>query len=87
MPIHDQGYRRYLGTRDAIGRSWRVMTRAGVMSVVSKRVFLGMMLFAWAPFVVRVVQFYFATTLAQVARGGTANDDWYLGFNLIRKFF
>jgi hypothetical protein len=29
----------------------------------------------------------FATTLAQVARGGTANDDWYLGFNLIRKFF
>ncbi len=67
MPIHDQGYRRYLGTRDAIGRSWRVMTRAGVMSVVSKRVFLGMMLFAWAPFVVRVVQFYFATTLAQAS--------------------
>ena len=29
----------------------------------------------------------FATTLAQVARGGTANDDWYLGFNLARKFF
>ncbi len=29
----------------------------------------------------------FATTLAQVARGGTANDDWYLGFNLIRKFY
>ncbi len=67
MPIHDQGYRRYIGTRDAIGRSWQVMTRAGVMSVVSKRVFLGMMLFAWAPFVVRVVQFYFATTLAQAS--------------------
>ena len=33
MPIHDQGYRRYLGTRAAIGRSWQVMTRAGVMSV------------------------------------------------------
>ena len=29
----------------------------------------------------------FATTLGQVARGGTANDDWYLGFNLIRKFY
>lgn len=27
------------------------------------------------------------TTLAQVARGGTAKDDWYLGFNLARKFF
>ena len=58
MPIHDQGYRRYLGTRAAIGRSWQVMTRAGVMSVISKRVFLGMMLFAWAPFVVRAVQIY-----------------------------
>jgi ABC-2 type transport system permease protein len=67
VPIHDQGYRRYLGTRDAIGKSWQVMTRAGVMSVISKRVFLGMMLFAWAPFVVRVVQFYFATTLAQAS--------------------
>jgi hypothetical protein len=27
------------------------------------------------------------TTLAQVARGGTASDDWYIGFNLTRKFF
>ncbi|HUQ89457.1 MAG TPA: DUF5777 family beta-barrel protein [Vicinamibacterales bacterium] len=27
------------------------------------------------------------TTLAQVARGGTARDDWYIGFNLSRKFF
>lgn len=29
----------------------------------------------------------FGTTLAQVARGGTSHDDWYLGFNLSRKFF
>jgi uncharacterized beta barrel domain-containing protein DUF5777 len=29
----------------------------------------------------------FATTLAQVARGGTGREDWYLGFNLSRKFF
>jgi len=28
----------------------------------------------------------FGTTLAQVARGGSAYDDWYLGFNLARKF-
>ncbi len=27
------------------------------------------------------------TTLAQVARGGTAKDDWYLGFQISRKFF
>ena len=29
----------------------------------------------------------FGTTLAQVARGGTGSDNWYLGFNLARKFF
>lgn len=27
------------------------------------------------------------TTLAQVARGGENSDDWYLGFNISRKFF
>lgn len=29
----------------------------------------------------------FGTTLAQVARGGPGSDNWYLGFNLARKFF
>lgn len=27
------------------------------------------------------------TTLAQVARGGTSYNDWYIGFNLTRKFY
>jgi len=67
MPIHDQGYQRYLGTRSAIGRSWQVMTRAGVMSVVTKRVFIGMMLWAWAPFVVRAVQIYVSEAFAQAS--------------------
>ena len=29
----------------------------------------------------------FGTTLSQIARGGASNDDWYLGFNITRKFF
>ena len=29
----------------------------------------------------------FGTTPMQIARGGTSNDDWYLGFNISRKFF
>ncbi len=29
----------------------------------------------------------FGYTPAQLARGGTSNDDWYLGFNISRKFF
>jgi len=29
----------------------------------------------------------FGTTMGQVARGGTGSEDWYLGFNISRKFF
>lgn len=29
----------------------------------------------------------FATTTGEVARGGLSNDDWYLGFNISRKFY
>jgi len=29
----------------------------------------------------------FGTTMGQLARGGTGKDDWYLGFNISRKFF
>jgi Membrane bound beta barrel domain (DUF5777) len=29
----------------------------------------------------------FGTTMGQIARGGTDSDDWYLGFNISRKFF
>jgi ABC-2 type transport system permease protein len=67
MPIHDQGYRRYGGTRAALGRGWAVITRNGVKSLISKRAFLGLMLFAWSPFVVRAVQIYVAANFAQAA--------------------
>jgi len=29
----------------------------------------------------------FGTTMAQIARGGPIANDWYLGFNITRKFF
>lgn len=29
----------------------------------------------------------FGTTLGQVSRGGFNNDNWYIGFNIARKFF
>jgi hypothetical protein len=29
----------------------------------------------------------FATTMGQMARGGFNNDDWFMGFNISRKFF
>jgi hypothetical protein len=29
----------------------------------------------------------FGTTLGQIARGGVSNDNWFIGFNIARKFF
>ena len=29
----------------------------------------------------------FGTTLGQIARGGISNNNWYIGFNIARKFF
>jgi ABC-2 type transport system permease protein len=67
MPIHDQGYRRYLGSKAAVGKAWQVITRAGVRTVLSKRSFIALMLLAWAPFVVRAVQIYIAANFQQAS--------------------
>jgi ABC-2 type transport system permease protein len=67
VPIHDQGYRRYIGSRAAIGKSWQVITRAGVRTVLAKRSFIALMLLAWAPFVVRAVQVYIAANFQQAS--------------------
>ena len=65
--IHDQSYRRYTGTRLPVGRSWSVIASHGIRSMLAKRAFLGLMIFAWIPFVVRCVQLYFAATVPQTA--------------------
>jgi ABC-2 type transport system permease protein len=67
MPIHDQGYRRYLGSRAAIGKSWKVMARAGIISMVKKRMFILVMLIAWLGYVVRSVQIYLSAVFTQAA--------------------
>jgi ABC-type transport system involved in multi-copper enzyme maturation permease subunit len=67
MPIHDQSYRRYGGSKTAPGRAWSVIARAGVMTMIRKRIFIGLMLFGWLPFVVRAVQIYVAANYPQAA--------------------
>jgi len=66
MPIHDQSYRRYGGAKAALGRSWTVIAKAGIMNMIRKRSFMGLLLFAWFPFVIRAVQIYFASNYVQV---------------------
>ena len=67
MPIHDQGYRRYAGTRMPRGRTWAVITIAGLRTFLAKRQFLGLLLLSWLPFVVRAVQIYAAANFPQMA--------------------
>ena len=67
MPIHDQSYRRYKGHRSALGRSWMVIALAGIKQTMKKRVFLGILLFAWGQFLVRAVMLWFAENVPQTA--------------------
>jgi len=67
MPIHDQGYRRYGGTRGPHGRAWIVIARTGVQTLLKRRPFVGLLLLAWVPFLVRSVQIYAAVHFPQAA--------------------
>src|ERR1700704_2845896 len=67
MPIHDQGYRRYGGSKARTGTGWLVITRAGIRTFFAKRAFLGLLLVSWFPFFVRAVQLYAAANLPQAA--------------------
>ena len=67
MPIHDQGYRRFEGRRDARGTAWLVIARSAIRTMLRNKKFLGLLILAWAPFIVRAVQVYASTNFPQIA--------------------
>ena len=67
MPIHDQSYRRYRGGKATPGQAWTVIAAAGIMQMLRKRAFLGLLMFAWLPFLIRAVQLYVSTNFPQMA--------------------
>ena len=67
MPIHDQSYRHYGGGKAAPGRSWTVIAWAGIKTMIRKRAFLGLLMFALAPFLVRAVQMWISANYPQAA--------------------
>ncbi len=66
MPIHDQGYRRYGGDKVPRGRTWVIIARSGIRSMIGRRAFVALLIAAWLPFLVRAVQIYAAANLPQV---------------------
>jgi ABC-type transport system involved in multi-copper enzyme maturation permease subunit len=67
MPIHDQSYRRYGGGKALPGQAWTVIARAGIMNMIRKRTFMGLLIFAWLPFIARAIQIYVTANYPQVA--------------------
>jgi ABC-type transport system involved in multi-copper enzyme maturation permease subunit len=67
MPIHDQSYRHYGGTRAPVGRSWTVIAWAGIREYLRKRVFLGLLILGWMQFFGRAITLYFSTNFQQLA--------------------
>src|SRR4051812_464240 len=67
MPIHDQSYRHYAGGKAAAGRSWLVIAWAGMLTFLKKRAFIGVMLGALVPFVVRAVQIWISANYPQAS--------------------
>ncbi len=49
------------------GATWWVIARAGVMERLRERKFLGLLLVAWGPFIVRAVQLYVAANYSQAS--------------------
>jgi len=65
VPIHDQSYRRYAGRRDLAGQAWMVIARNGIRTILRKRLFLGLLVAAWIPFVVGAVIVYLRANFPQ----------------------
>jgi ABC-2 type transport system permease protein len=67
VPIHDQSYRRYKGARESARSAWTVIASSGILGLVRKRSFIGLLIFAWIPFIVRAVQIYVSANFPQAA--------------------
>jgi ABC-type transport system involved in multi-copper enzyme maturation permease subunit len=67
-PVHDQSYRRYEGQRVPVGRAWSVILRTGARSLVSRKVFIALLLLSWLPLLVRSVQIYVVTAYPQTGQ-------------------
>ena len=79
-PIHDQSYRRYAGERRALGRSWSVISGTGIRSLLSRKWFLALLVFAYVPFIVYAVQIYVVTAYPQASGFLSVNAKMFMNF-------
>lgn len=65
MPIHDQSYRHYAGTRAKPGGAWMVIASTGIRAMMTKRLFLVLLLASWGQLFVQSVRVYLASQYPQ----------------------
>ena len=87
MPIHDQSYRRYGGGKTSPGGAWQVIALAGIKTMLRKRAFLGVLLFAWGPFIARAIQIYVTTNYGQIASAFGVTAQTFRDFLAQQDFF
>jgi ABC-2 type transport system permease protein len=87
MPIHDQSYRHYRGTRENSRSAWTVIATTGIKSFLRRRAFLGVLAFAWIQFTVRAVQFYLAANYPQFATVIAPTAETFRNFLENQSFF
>ena len=87
MPIHDQSYRHYRGTRENSRSAWTVIATTGIKSFLRRRAFMGVLIFAWIPFLIRAVQFYLAANYPQFANLVAPTPETFRSFLEAQSFF
>jgi ABC-2 type transport system permease protein len=89
MPIHDQGYRRYGGGKEARGQAWLVIARAGIRTMLARRLFLALLLASWVRFLWECIRVYLTTNFGQLSMLATTAQTFreFLEFQEIWVFF
>lgn len=68
MPIYEQSYRRYEARAPLRQARFWPITREALRLLLAKRAFLGLLVVAWVPFLVRLVQVYLVTRFPQAGQ-------------------
>lgn len=68
MPIYEQSYRRYEARRPLRRTRFWPITREALKLILSRKAFLVLWMFAWVPFVFRVIQVWVVTQFPQIDR-------------------
>jgi ABC-2 type transport system permease protein len=87
VPIHDQGYRHYLGQRAPHGRAWWVIARSHMQASLRYRWFIVVLVIAWVPALVRAVVIYVSTTNAQLPQFLATTPDTFREFLSQQRLF